>query len=166
MLAFAWRLLVYTGLIVAAASLWYGAGIVLAALAAMLWFGLPLARCAATVCGRGPEFRSGRVRFLVASSLVGLGTAALLVLVPWPGAIRAPAIVQYDPLTVVRSPSPGFVREVRVSGGGAGSAGLTNRARPVPVARQADPTGAGALPAPALLFAALPPHPLLWIDSD
>ena len=41
----------------------------------------------------------------------------VLTLVPWPGTVQAPAVVQYTPKTVVRAISPGFVSEVCIHDG-------------------------------------------------
>jgi biotin carboxyl carrier protein len=38
----------------------------------------------------------------------------LVMFAPWPGAYRAPALVEYSPLAIVRPPTAGFVREIQV----------------------------------------------------
>lgn len=117
-LTFLWRLTVYGGMIVAAAVLWKGAGIVLAATGVLAWIALPLARLIALlVYGEGGR-RPDRRRFAIVSAATAAAAALLLVAVPWPGVPRAAAIVQYDRPSVVRVPTGGFVEEILVPSGG------------------------------------------------
>ena len=55
-----------------------------------------------------------RLRFLAATGAIGSVLTVALVCVPWPCAYRAPAMVEYAPLAIVRAASDGFVREVQV----------------------------------------------------
>jgi putative peptide zinc metalloprotease protein len=111
-----WRWLLYVSLALAAASLFHGAGLVLTILAVILWMAIPAVRLARYLCSASEPDRPSRVRF--AGVLVG--TAAVLGVVlalPWPGGVRAPAVVEYAPLTVVRTDGPGFVTQVCVEPG-------------------------------------------------
>jgi putative peptide zinc metalloprotease protein len=115
--AFAWRCLVILSLLVLASKLFYGMGMVLSFLALALWVGRPLAE----FCRRLPEMRQRRpaVGRRLASAVVAAG-AALVVLftVPlWRASASAPAVVTYDSQVVVRSRSPGFMRELAVQPG-------------------------------------------------
>ena len=115
--AMIWRVAVCAGLVIAAAALFHGAGIVLAVLAGTLWLGLPAVRFGKFLICPGQFGRPNRLRFL---SIVGSATVAgtlLLIKVPWWGAYRAPVIVEFSPLAVVRTGSPGMVRQICVRSG-------------------------------------------------
>jgi len=115
--AFCWRIVVCAALLLAAAMLFHGAGIVLAVLAAVVWLGLPLFRLAKYLLRKHPGTQPNRLRFaLVTASGVAVG-AVVSMNVPWPGAARAPASVEYAPLAVIRTDSAGFVRDVLVRDG-------------------------------------------------
>jgi putative peptide zinc metalloprotease protein len=111
-----WRNLVFFGLVLTAATLLEGAGIVLSILALMLWLTTRIER-AIDLFRREPGERPQGLRCaLFGLALTGI-TAAVLLYVPWPGCVTAPAIVHYAPETIVRAGSDGFVREVRACGG-------------------------------------------------
>ncbi|MCU0961566.1 MAG: biotin/lipoyl-binding protein [Pirellulaceae bacterium] len=115
--AWCWSLLVSAGLIVGAALLFHGAGIVLAVAGVVLWWGVPLVRLAGRLAGRGrlnaAQRRRGTARVTVAIASV----IALLLVVPAPWVQHAPALVEYAPLTILRAPVPGHVRRVLVTSG-------------------------------------------------
>ena len=112
--SFLWRIVVCTSLTIAAVTLFHGAGIVLACLALVLWFGLPVFRFAKYFFFGRPGEQPCRVHFLATAGTATAVGAAILGLVPWPGARHAPAVVEYAPHTVVRADSAGFVREIHV----------------------------------------------------
>ena len=114
--AWGWRVTVFAGLILTAATMFAGAGIILSAAAVALWIGSLGWRIVRLV--RDPSLRWpqwGRC-LVVAVGLASL-TAVLLTNVLWPVAITAPGIVRYAPETIVRANCAGFVAEVRVEGG-------------------------------------------------
>jgi len=117
MAAFCWRIVVCAGLLLAAATLFHGAGIVLAVLAAILWLGLPLFRLATYLLRKHPGAQPNRIRFALVTATGTALAAALLMTVPWPGAAWAPAFVEYAPPVLIRANSEGFVRDVMVRGG-------------------------------------------------
>jgi putative peptide zinc metalloprotease protein len=110
-----WRIAFYAGVIVVAASLWHGAGLVLALLCAVLWLVLPAARL------RRRWMQPGVPRPSPARLAVVTGMAATLALaacfLPWPVGVNVPAAVEYAPLTVLRNAAPGTVQEVHVQPG-------------------------------------------------
>jgi putative peptide zinc metalloprotease protein len=112
--ALAWRVLVCAALVLAAAVLFHGAGIVLAMLAVVLWLGLPLARLAKYLAGGSGYEQPRRGRIFLSVAIPSAVLALVLTFVPWPTPYRAPAIVEYAPLVVVRARSGGLVSQVRV----------------------------------------------------
>ena len=112
-----WRIVVCTGLTITAATLFHGAGIVLAAMAVMLWLGLPAIRFIKFLLLGNELEKPSLPRFLCTLSLGASLAGALLLGVSWPGTTRCPAIVEYAPLSVVRANTAGFVQEIRVRGG-------------------------------------------------
>jgi putative peptide zinc metalloprotease protein len=114
--ALVWRVVVYAGLLIGATALFHGAGVVLALAVGVLWIGLPAIHGVKyLLVGKGAE-RPNRLRFAL---LVGMifGAVALVLALPWPGAYTAPALVEFSPPVVVRTKSPGFVKEIRVREG-------------------------------------------------
>ncbi len=116
--SFLWRWMILWGLLVAAAGLLHGAGIVIAIAAAGLWIGRPcwqLVRNLIVPGSTGPPPRRWQFALVIAAAT--LVAWACWAVVPWPAAYRAAAVVEYDPLTVLHSDSPGFVRRIAVRGG-------------------------------------------------
>jgi putative peptide zinc metalloprotease protein len=112
----AWRCLFYVGLLLVAAAMFRGAGIILAVIAAVGWFVQPSLQFVRYVFfGRAHE-QPRRARIALASAAAGLLLVALLI-VPWPGGASAWGVVDYEPLSIVRVRSPGFVRQVHVHPG-------------------------------------------------
>ncbi len=116
-LSLAWRVSACAGMLVVSTTLFRGAGVIVTVLAATAWIGVPVIRFARYFMRGSVTEQPNRWRFLWTTSVSAGALAALLCLVPWPFATRAPAVVEYSPLTVVRTGSAGFVREVCVAGG-------------------------------------------------
>lgn len=116
-LAFVWRILICVGLIVAAASMWQGAGVVLAAFAIVTWFGVPLVRFAKLLRTRSASVDAMRRRLATSLLAFGLISTVALMCLPWPGAQQTTGVVDYKPLTVVRTGVDGFVSEMLVRSG-------------------------------------------------
>ncbi len=111
-----WRCLFYFGLLLVSAAMFQGAGILLAAMAAVAWFLQPSLRLVRyLIVGRGQE-QPRRRRLAVTAAVIGLLLLALLI-VPWPGGVSAWGVVDYEPLSIVRIRSPGFVEQVHVQPG-------------------------------------------------
>lgn len=113
---FIWRVIVCAGMIAVAATMFHGAGIVLAGCGVVAWIALPLWRLAGVLCG-GKSWQ--RPSWRRVSTLAGVASVTLLLcfVIPWPGARLAPAVVEYAPVVNVRAGAPGFVKEMRVENG-------------------------------------------------
>lgn len=111
--AFAWRVIVCVGLVIIAGALFWGAGIVLAATAVVLWVGVPTVRLIAKIAKPGgvDRRRVGIVATLAVASLVGV------YFLPWYSRVTAPVIVDYETVCEVRSPVRGSVERVLVEEG-------------------------------------------------
>jgi putative peptide zinc metalloprotease protein len=111
-----WRLMVCVSMAAVAATLFHGAGLVLTALAVVIWFALPVVRFVRYLfVGDGGELPQ-RWRFVLVSGCCA-GAAVGLMCLPWPGGVGAPGVVEYKPLEVIRTSGAGFVREIRVRPG-------------------------------------------------
>lgn len=116
-LAAMWRVVISASLIIASSVMFHGAGVALAALAVTAWFVIPacqaLKRESAAAAARFGRQR----RALVVGTAVAGGLVAATTLIPWPGDRTAPAIVQFEPRTILRAQSAGFVDEILVRDG-------------------------------------------------
>ncbi len=114
--AWGWRTLVFFSLVLTAATIFEGAGVVISVIAIGGWLVSMVRRCAKFIGGES-NAKPNWVRFTV----VGGGLTAMvlfaLICVPWPGSVAAPAIVQYSAEAVIRTECDGFIRKVRVEGG-------------------------------------------------
>ena len=115
--ALIWRVFICFWIIVGACLMYHGVGLIIAVFAVALWLGLPAYRIYKYICkDDGSSWH--RMRRLAIATLLFVGFGFTFCrYVPWPGAHRARAIVQYEPLDIVRASSPGFVREVFVQPG-------------------------------------------------
>lgn len=114
-LAFCWRLTVSFGMIMAADAMFYGAGVVVALLAAFLWGVLPLIRLLRLFFASGMRWRA-RLRFCLLSGLLA-GVTAALWFMPWYERREAAMVVDYFPIVPLRTSSAGFVSQVYVTCG-------------------------------------------------
>jgi putative peptide zinc metalloprotease protein len=112
-----WRMLICVSMILTAATLFQGAGVVLASLAVALWIGLPVYRLLHFLIAGEQVDNSHRLRLLITAGPAMATAIFVLGFVPWPGASEAPVVVDYAPSVVIRAASPGFVREIHVEGG-------------------------------------------------
>jgi putative peptide zinc metalloprotease protein len=114
--SFAWRVLFYAGIVLVAATMFHGAGVVLALLGILLWFVKPAVGFAKYLVLARDEERPNRRRFVW---VTGLATTVLIgfLCLPWPGGAGAYGVVDYEPLALLRVDSPGFVRRILVPSG-------------------------------------------------
>lgn len=111
-----WRILISVSLILGAASLFHGAGLVVAAAGVFFWFAVPSFNFVRLILNSHAAEQPARRRCLIGATLVGLTLIAIMC-VPIPGGVSAPAIVHYEPLHDLRAESDGFVGRVHVRSG-------------------------------------------------
>jgi putative peptide zinc metalloprotease protein len=111
-----WRISFCLGILLTAATLFHGAGIILSCLVAVAWIGAPSVRFLQYLWMGQENEQPQRWRFF---GIVGGATAALAFLLglPWPGQVVAIGVVDYEPLEIVRAASPGFLRTMHVRSG-------------------------------------------------
>lgn len=114
--AFFWRIVVFASIIMTASTLFSGVGVLLAIISISLWIGMPLYKLAKDVFDPSSFAVPNMARFAITSAISAAAIAGFLLL-PEPGGVRAPAVVKFAPMHVVRAPHDGFVRDVRVEGG-------------------------------------------------
>ncbi|MDA1178687.1 MAG: HlyD family efflux transporter periplasmic adaptor subunit [Planctomycetota bacterium] len=113
LIAWWWRIAMMLGIIIAAQRLFWGAGVLLAIGTTALWLGVPFIRWSLLVW-EGKEKIPSPVR-LVASVAVAVSVAwVVYAWLPWPAGVSAPALIEGHQDVVVRTRTPGFVREVLV----------------------------------------------------
>jgi len=114
--AFCWRWLVCVGLTITAATLFHNAGIVLAILSLAMWIGLPSWKLVHYLAHGDNRERPNRIRILAVAA-GGFASFAFFLSLPQPGGIRAPAVVTYSSIQVVRAPYTGFVKSLPLASG-------------------------------------------------
>ena len=113
--ALAWRIMLCLVLILAAANLFQGIGLLVALVASVFWLAIPVCKFVRYVI-HGTEFEQPDRRRFSGVVLGGL-TVAILggLLIPAPARVSAPLVVEYDGLKVIRSETSGFVRSIAVT---------------------------------------------------
>ena len=105
--AFIYRILICIGIVLVAAFMFYGVGLVFSISAIAIWCGLPIFQAAKSFWNHRSHFSWQRT--VVSGTLIvalGLAFGAWLLA---PATIVAPGIVEYEPLTVIRAKTDGFV---------------------------------------------------------
>lgn len=113
-LAAFYRVIVAVSLAIAAAAMFHGAGIVLSVLALAGWLLNPIMQFTKGQM-QGNSSLGNRWRGLIVTATVVAAVVSALAFIPWPGDRTAPAIVQFEPLSVLRADSEGFVEEILVA---------------------------------------------------
>ena len=111
--AMVWRIMITVTLILAASRMFWGGGVVLAAVAAGFWLAAPVQRLAAG-SRDGQRIRPARA--------IGLATAAIVLmaaamLVPVPRSVTAPVVIAAHQPSHVHAAVSGTIAEVRVGAG-------------------------------------------------
>ena len=120
----AWRASIVVGLLLAAATMFHGAGIVLVVIGLLLWVVWPLYRIAQFLkrsVGDGEPAQ--RTRIVLTTCVVSCLMTLFMLVVPWPVTNAAPGVVEYAPLEVVRASTSGFVDQILVEDGEVVTAG-------------------------------------------
>jgi putative peptide zinc metalloprotease protein len=116
--AYGWLSLIYrcfvsVSVVVVAACLWRGAGLLLAGPAVVAWYVAPGRRFLLEVAERWSSQRSRRP-IVARAGCFATVLVLLLSLVPTPQRFLAPGSVDYSPLTVLRAPTAGVVQQMLV----------------------------------------------------
>jgi putative peptide zinc metalloprotease protein len=119
--AWMWQVLVLAGLLMGASVLLRGGGIALAAVGAIGWLAMPLARFGAALAREIGD--AGRWLKVSARLAVIAGATTAAVLVPWQRSVSAPGIIEMAEALPLRADCPGFVDAVHVHDGQAVEAG-------------------------------------------
>jgi len=122
-LAFFWKISISVGLVIASSVLFHGAGIVLAGLGVVLWFGMPLFQQYKQLFGESAKQSINRSRTAFSCGLSLILLVGLFTFFRAPSIKSAPAIVQFGDETIVRAGADGFIREILVKDGQAVRAG-------------------------------------------
>lgn len=110
-----WKVLICAVLALAAESLFFGAGIVLAAIAVGMWVLWPICKLLKFVfIGKETEEKPKAVRFLALTSTLATALWCVFAYMPWHARVNAPAIVDFSKTIEVRTPVGGFFRKVHV----------------------------------------------------
>ncbi len=114
--ALVWRVVFCVGILIVAAQLFHGAGIVLAVFSAVIWFAIPLLQFISQLLPSDAAEQPNCQRVgMVAGAFAVITLLGLYA--PWPGTTSAAGFVEFSPLKTIRVQTPGFVEEVVVSPG-------------------------------------------------
>ncbi len=112
--SFLWMVLICVGLATAAVGMFSGFGLLIALAGSVFWIGLPLMKLGRYLFSEQELENPNKTRFW---GIVGSGAAVLALLAafaPAPGTVRAPMVIQYDDMAVVRTRTAGFVTQLHV----------------------------------------------------
>ena len=123
-LAACWRVMVSVGLLLVASTLFHGAGILLAILALISWYGQPLKKSIAEIGTRLRENTLSAYRAILVCGLMAGTCIAAYFWIPSPIMVTSPGIVDYAEMATIRSDVSGFVDKVFVTNGQFVSAGV------------------------------------------
>lgn len=112
-----WSLVIGFGMIIGAANLWPGVGLILAIVLVTLWYVLPALRAARFLLLGSETERPRRLRCLVMTMACGAAVVLAATRLPAPTVVSAPAVVQTRPLIIVHSLSSGRVKRMLVHTG-------------------------------------------------
>ena len=112
--ALVWKILICVSLVLGAANLLPGIGFLIALSATVLWLAIPVTKFAKYMIW-GSEFEQpNRKRFAAVAGGALLAAIVAGIVLPSPTVITAPIVIEYEPMSVVRSESMGFVETVHV----------------------------------------------------
>ena len=111
-----WRIFICASILIGVSTMFQGAGMVVAILGAVLWVAWPLWQLGVYIVSGNSRERPNLIQFAITGGLL-LALVVGVLLMPEPGGVRAPAVVSYEPLHVIRAPHDGFIREVMTTYG-------------------------------------------------
>lgn len=116
-LAWFWKSTISISLIIGASALFQGAGLVLAAIGAVLWYGLPVWQQFKWL--RSMQINGGlnRQRTIISCVLTAMLLVGMFSVLKAPATKSAPAIVQFSHEQLLRASADGFVKEILVDNG-------------------------------------------------
>ncbi len=112
--ALIWKLTICVSLLIAASTMFAGAGVLIAALAGCLWFARPISQLVTFGHQLQRQDHGRFVRAIVVGSSLLAGLWLMVWQLPIPTAVTVPAVAAYLPETLVRSGADGFVRAIHV----------------------------------------------------
>ncbi len=116
-LAFFWKLTICFSLIIGASVLFYGAGMILAAIGVVLWFVVPIATQIKGLFGPAAPYPVNRRRMTISIATTALIGLSLFSFLKAPASKSAPAIVQFSDEQILRANADGFIRKILVENG-------------------------------------------------
>ncbi len=118
-----WFVLIAVGLLLGAASMLEGVGLVVAVVGGCLWIGLPLFALVKYLTIGSLVEKPNRAHFAVAMSLTLAVVGGVLLACPSPSVVSAPVVIDYEPLSIIRSKAAGFATAIHVENGAQVTAG-------------------------------------------
>ena len=112
-----WRLVMSVSLLLAASILAHGAGLILAAVGLVMWFGKPAAQFTKMIWAMRLESPERLIRAVLVFSSLLLATTAAAAWLPAPVLTVAPGIIEYVDAEMIRAETEGFVSQVHVNDG-------------------------------------------------
>jgi putative peptide zinc metalloprotease protein len=116
-LAFFWKITICFSLIIGASVLFYGAGLILAAIGVVLWFVVPIANQIKGLFGPAAPFPVNRRRLAISLTLTAIVGFSMFSVLKAPASKSAPAIVQFSDEQILRANAEGFIREILIENG-------------------------------------------------
>ena len=113
----AWKFIVGVTLLIAASTIFHGAGILLVMVGILMWFGTPLWRLVGYMLRLKSSDPWQFYRGSVLTSILALGAGALVYGVPIPSSVNVPVMTQWSAETEVRARVDGFIEEIYVTEG-------------------------------------------------
>ncbi len=112
-----WRTIMTISMVLAASLMFAGGGFYLSVLAIFLWLAKPLSRFVTDLYRRFMETPHSLIRGGLIGSVALALAFVMFAVVPWPGEIVAPGIVQFSDEGIVRAQVNGFIKTIHVSDG-------------------------------------------------
>jgi putative peptide zinc metalloprotease protein len=112
-----WRAVVCVSLVVVASTLFHGAGVAIAAVGVVSWYGRPLFEIVGEMRNQYAQCRAAFRRAVCLGSAVAIAVVSLLCWMPAPVRVSVPGIVEFADVVQLRSTTSGFIEEVLVSDG-------------------------------------------------